>query len=64
LVREAEHAESTSDFIHKLSIVLKEANESDYWYDLLFKGGYIDETSFNSIKTDLLEILKRLVSIV
>ena len=30
LVREAEHAESKSDFIHKLSIALKEANEADY----------------------------------
>lgn len=64
LVREAEHAESTADFIHKLSIALKEANESDYWIDLLYQGSYLDETSFNSIKTDLLEILKLLVSII
>lgn len=64
LVREAEHAESTADFIHKLSIALKEANESDYWIDLLFQSGYIDETLFNSIKADLLEILKLLVSII
>jgi four helix bundle protein len=64
LVREAEQAESNADFIHKLSIALKEANESDYWIDLLFQSGYIDETSFNSIKADLLEILKLLVSII
>jgi four helix bundle protein len=64
LVREAEHAESTADFIHKLSIALKEANESDYWIDLLFQAGYIDEVTFNSIKTELLEILKLLVSII
>ena len=31
LVREAEYAESKADFIHKLSIALKEANETDYW---------------------------------
>lgn len=64
LVREAEHAESSADFIHKLSIALKEANETDYWIDLLHQGGYLDETSFNSIKGDLLEILKLLVSII
>ena len=36
IVREAEHAESIKDFVHKLSIGLKEANESKYWLDLLF----------------------------
>lgn len=36
LVREAEHAESKLDFIHKLAIAQKEANESDYWLKLLF----------------------------
>ena len=35
LVREAEFAESRNDFIHKLSIALKEANETDYWLTLL-----------------------------
>ncbi len=35
LVREAQQAESKADFIHKLAIALKEANESDYWLDLL-----------------------------
>ena len=64
LVRESERADSTADFIHKLSIALKEANESDYWIDLLFQSGYIDEILFNSIKADLLEIFKLLVSII
>jgi four helix bundle protein len=35
LVREAEHAESRADFIHKMSIALKEANETLYWLELL-----------------------------
>jgi len=64
LVRESEHAESKADFIHKLSISLKEANESDYWLELLFKSNYIDEREYNSIKIDLEEILKLLVSII
>jgi len=64
LVRESEYAESKADFIHKLSISLKEANESDYWLELLFKSNYIDEREYNSIKIDLEEILKLLVSII
>ena len=41
IIREAEHAESTKDFIHKLSIGLKEANESKYWLDLLVATDFI-----------------------
>jgi len=40
-IRESEHAESKNDFIHKLSISLKEANESHYWIELLYKSDYI-----------------------
>lgn len=40
LAREAQHAESKADFIHKLSIALKEANETDYWLLLLYKTNY------------------------
>jgi four helix bundle protein len=39
LVREAEQAESKADFIHKMAIALKEANETDYWIELLFQSG-------------------------
>ena len=34
IIREAEHAESSRDFVHKLSIGLKEANESKYWLEI------------------------------
>jgi four helix bundle protein len=64
LVREAEQAESKADFIHKMAIAQKEANESDYWVDLLFQSDYLDELTFNSIKQDLKEILKMLSSII
>ena len=64
LVREAEQAESRADFIHKMAIAQKEANESDYWLDLLFQSDYLDEFAFNSIKQDLKEILKMLSSII
>jgi four helix bundle protein len=64
LIREAEQAESHPDFIHKLSISLKEANETDYWIELLFRSGYIDFLQYNSICTDIREILRLLTSIV
>ncbi len=63
-VREAEQAESKADFIHKTSISLKEANESEYWIELLFKADYISENQFNSITKDLKEILRLLTSII
>ena len=63
-IREADQAESKADFIHKLSISLKEANESEYWIELLYKSGYMEETHFISIQTDLKELLKLLTSII
>jgi four helix bundle protein len=64
LVRESEQAESTKGFIHKLSIPLKEANESDYWIELLFQSEYIEVKSYKSIKDDVIQIIKLLVSII
>ena len=64
LVRESEHAESKADFIHKLSISLKEANETDYWLELLFRSSYLDEKQYNSYKNDIEELLRLLVSII
>lgn len=63
-IREAEQAESTADFIHKLAIALKETNETDYWIELLFKSNYIDDVAYKSIKTDTTELLKLLISII
>ena len=64
LVREAEHAESRADFIHKMSIALKEANETEYWIDLLYQSEILEKNGFDSIKPDIVEILKMLTSIV
>ena len=63
LVRESEHAESKADFIHKLSVALKEANEADYWLDLLHTTKYLEEKQHQSLKTDLIELLKLLTAI-
>lgn len=64
LIREAQHAESNADFIHKLSIALKEANETDYWLLLLNKTKYLNEEQFLSLKNDITELIKLLVSII
>jgi four helix bundle protein len=64
LVRESEHAESKADFIHKLSIALKEANESDYWIELLYRSGYLAESEYQSLFSDLDVIIRLLVSII
>ena len=64
MVRESEYAENKADFIHKLSIALKEANESDYWIELLHKSEYIDDKGYHSIHLDIQEIKKLLTSII
>lgn len=50
LVREAGHAQSKADFVSKMSIALKEVNESYYWLDLLHQAGYIAHESYHSIR--------------
>ena len=62
LIREAEYAESVADFIHKLSIAQKEANESKYWIDILVNTDYIEQNAYISIKEDIDELLKLLTS--
>jgi four helix bundle protein len=64
LVRESEHAESKADFIHKMSIALKEANETEYWLLLLHDTDYLDKKSFESIVSDCQEIIRILISII
>ena len=63
-VRESEHAQSKADFIHKLSIALKEANETEYWLDLLHETKYLSQTEFENIKPSIIELLKLLTSII
>lgn len=62
-VTEAQKAQSTADFNAKLNIALKEANETEYWLRLLRKTDYLDDKEFNSIYTDVKEIIAILVSI-
>lgn len=64
LIREAEFAESKKDFVHKLTIALKEANETEYWLILLKESDYISSESFDSIIKDCRELMKLLISII
>jgi len=62
LVREAEYAQSKKDFINKLSISLKEANETDYWLSLLKDSEYISKEMHESIKPNITELIKMLTA--
>lgn len=62
-LREAKYAESDLDFIHKVSISLKEAAETEYWIDLLFENEFINDKEYTSLKEDVVSILKILTSI-
>ena len=48
-IREAQYANSRADFISKLQIALKEANETGYWLELLFRTNYISEAEYQSL---------------
>ena len=63
-VRESKHAQSDADFLSKMSIAYKEADETDYWMNLLHDNGYINESQYESLKKDMDRILKLLTSIV
>lgn len=63
LVRESEHAESKKDFIHKLAIALKEANETEYWLELLYRANYLPEEVYQKLIKDIKELLRILISI-
>ncbi len=61
-VSESVYAQSTPDFIHKLSIALKEAKESYYWVKLLRTTGYMNQSEFEniiSLNNDLLNLLSK-----
>lgn len=63
-VRESKHAQSDADFLSKMSIAYKEADETDFWLNLLHDNGYLDDKQFSSLETDVSRILKILTSIV
>ena len=63
-VRESKHVQSDADFLSKMSIAYKEADETDFWLNLLHDNGYLDDKQYDSLKHDMDRILKILTSIV
>ena len=61
-IAESKNAQSGLDFIHKLSIALKEANETEFWLKSLYAGNYINEAGFTSLRDDNEQLIKMLVS--
>jgi len=64
LIREAEFGQSKADFRSKMSIALKEANETDYWLSILKDTNYIADELFRSMSSDCREIIAMLVATV
>jgi len=62
LVNESEYAQSKADFVNKLSIALKEANETKYWLNLLKDTEYINQKMFESIEPEIIELIKILTA--
>ena len=62
-VSEAERAQSKADFISKMSIALKEANETNYWLKLLYITDYLNKSQYDSINTDINELISILIAI-
>ena len=62
--KESKNAQSRNDFLNKLNIALKEADETEYWLELLYKTDYLDQNQYLSIQNDTNEIIKILTSII
>ena len=61
-IREAKYAHGTADFISKMQIALKEANETGYWLELLYKTNYIVEEQYNVLESKCKSLRAMLVS--
>jgi four helix bundle protein len=64
LIKESEHAQSKADFINKMNVALKEANETEYWLMLLHDSEFLNDKVFLSLIADCQEIIRLLISIV
>lgn len=61
-IREAKYAHGTADFISKMQIALKEANETGYWLELLYKTDYISSEQYSILESKCKSIRAMLVS--
>lgn len=59
---EANYAQGKKDFISKLEIALKEASETGYWLELLYRTGYIDQALFKALNDQCASIRVPLIA--
>jgi len=64
MMREAEHAETKRDFIHKMGIAQKEINEAIYWLELLKETDYLTKEQFENMHSDAIELIKLITAII
>ena len=64
LIKEGEHAQSKADFLNKMNVALKEANETEYWIELLRDSEYLSTSESLSLLADIAELIRILISIV
>ena len=62
-IAEAQRGQSKADFIAKMSIASKEANETHYWLKLLYKTDYLNKSQYESMNTDVNELISILTAI-
>ena len=63
-VRESKNAQTDPDYLTKMNIALKEADETQYWLEILYRSSIITIEEYNSLNDDVKEIIAILVSIV
>ena len=61
-IHEAQYAQGKKDFISKLEIALKEANETGYWLELLYRTKYIDEQTFKTLSSKCISLRVMLIA--
>lgn len=62
--KESKNAQSKKDFMNKLNIALKEADETEYWLELLYKTDFLTQEEYTSINNDNSELIKILTTII
>lgn len=63
-VRESQNAQSQPDFISKLSIALKEADETQFWLEVLMRSDIINKQLYDSFNNDVSELIALLIRII
>ena len=62
-VAEAQRGQSKADFVAKMSVALKEANETGYWLKLLYRTDYLNEKQYSSLSADNQELISILTAV-